>query len=168
MFLLPCIVQCSSLYATHHEEDSIYDEEDYITSSEVVEKNTQQHTSPSNCSRCSENRERREHRLQSIRIQILNQLGMREAPNITDKNLPHIPPLNHLLDRYSMQADAPHFVPGPEYGDEDDFYIAAEKVLAFAHTREYFLFLFKLCCISVTDTFQLTILIIKLAYKCEK
>lgn len=65
---------------------------------------------------------------------------MREAPNITDKNLPHIPPLNHLLDRYSMQADAPHFVPGPEYGDEDDFYIAAEKVLAFAHTREYFLF----------------------------
>lgn len=142
MFLLPCIVRCSSLYAAHHQEDPLlYDEEeDFITSSEAVEK---QHTSTSNCSRCSENRERREHRLQSIRIQILNQLGMREAPNITDKNLPHIPPLNHLLDRYSMQADAPHFVPGPEYGDEDDFYIAAEKVLAFAHTREYFLFFLK-------------------------
>ncbi|XP_054713932.1 growth/differentiation factor 8-like [Uloborus diversus] len=85
-----------------------------------------------NCSRCNEKKERKEIRILSIKSQILSQLGLKEAPNITSKNLPHIPPLDNLLDHYSMQADSPTFVPGPEYGEEDDFYITAEKVLAFA------------------------------------
>lgn len=128
--LLPGI-RCSSLYAAHREGHLLDPDEEEFPEQPPPEKESGGRL---NCSRCSENRERRAHRLQSIKSQILNQLGMRELPNITDKSLPHIPPLSHLLDRYSMQADAPHFVPGPEYGEEDDFYISAEKVLAFAHT----------------------------------
>ncbi|GFQ92574.1 hypothetical protein TNCT_185621 [Trichonephila clavata] len=85
----------------------------------------------SNCSRCGDKKERKAMRLDMIKYQILNQLGYKEAPNVTLKNLPHIPPLDSLLDHYSMQSDAPHFVPGPEYGDDDDFYLSAEKVLTF-------------------------------------
>lgn len=88
-----------------------------------------------NCTRCGDRVERRALRLDMIKFQILNQLGLKEAPNVTLRQLPHIPPLDSLLDHYTMQADsaaASTFVPGPEYGDDDDFYIAAEKVLTFA------------------------------------
>ncbi|XP_015927346.1 growth/differentiation factor 8 [Parasteatoda tepidariorum] len=86
-----------------------------------------------NCSRCGDKQERKAIRLEAIKSQILSQLGMTEAPNVTLKNLPHIPPLDNLLDHYSMQADSPAaFVPGPEYGEDEDFYIAAEKVLTFS------------------------------------
>lgn len=131
--LLPGVARCSSLFAAQREDPPEDNGEEVGV---LPEKEDPERTlaSGSNCSRCSENRERRELRLQSIKSQILSQLGLLEAPNITDRSLPHIPPLDHLLDRYSMQADAPHFVPGPEYGEEDDFYISAEKMLSFAHT----------------------------------
>lgn len=87
-----------------------------------------------NCTRCGEREGRRAMRLEMIQFQILSQLGFNEAPNVTSRQLPHIPPLDSLLDHYTMQGDAAPFVPGPEYGDDDDFYIAAEKVLTFAQT----------------------------------
>lgn len=125
--------RCSTLHPPPRED------EDY--SDPLEDEEEEEEASPpsaANCSRCSENRERRAMRLQSIKSQILSQLGLREAPNVTDRGLPRVPPLDHLLDRYAMQADAPHFVPGPEYGEEDDYYLSAEKVLAFAQRpREY-------------------------------
>ncbi|KAG8181491.1 hypothetical protein JTE90_016578 [Oedothorax gibbosus] len=108
----------------HLSEDVPYDEDD-VSYEDVV---------GGNCTRCGERGERRAMRLDMIKFQILSQLGLKEAPNVTSRQLPHIPPLDSLLDHYTMQGDAVPFVPGPEYGDDDDFYIAAEKVLTFAQT----------------------------------
>ncbi|KAH7966673.1 hypothetical protein HPB49_018556 [Dermacentor silvarum] len=72
-------------------------------------------------------------RLQAIKAQILSKLGMKRAPNVTRRALPGIPPLHRLLDRYDagmMQADAP-FEPGEQYDDDDDFHMAAEKIITF-------------------------------------
>ncbi|GIY13839.1 hypothetical protein CDAR_469601 [Caerostris darwini] len=121
------LLWCHVLYAARCLADpllSLPELEDY-SDEELAEQDS------GNCSRCGDKGQRRALRLDMIKYQILNQLGLKEAPNVTLKNLPHIPPLDSLLDHYAMQADAPHFVPGPEYGDDDDFYLSAEKVLSF-------------------------------------
>lgn len=90
-------------------------------------------SSSANCTRCSTQGESRAMRLNTIKTQILNKLGMKRAPNVTRRALPEIPPLHRLLDRYDaglMQSDAP-FQPGEEYDDEDDFHVAAEKIISF-------------------------------------
>lgn len=77
-------------------------------------------------------------RLQAIKAQILSKLGMKRAPNVTRRALPGIPPLHRLLDRYDagmMQADAP-FEPGEQYDDDDDFHMAAEKIITFGQHGE--------------------------------
>ncbi|XP_035215262.1 growth/differentiation factor 8-like [Stegodyphus dumicola] len=129
--VFPCVWN-TSLYAHHMPEDSL--DQDVQEWDTEEEENSISEERTSNCSRCIEKEERRAMRIQTIKNQILTQLGMREAPNVTQKDLPHIPPLDNLLDNYNMQSDSPTFTPGPEYGDEDDFYITAEKVLAFAQT----------------------------------
>ncbi|CAN7939558.1 unnamed protein product, partial [Ixodes hexagonus] len=86
-----------------------------------------------NCTRCSSQGESRLARLQAIKAQILSKLGMQRAPNVTRSAVPGIPPLHRLLDHYDaglMQADAP-FVPGEQYDEEDDYHVAAEKVISF-------------------------------------
>ncbi|XP_037510332.1 growth/differentiation factor 11 [Rhipicephalus sanguineus] len=87
-----------------------------------------------NCTRCGgATLQSRAVRLQAIKAQILSKLGMKRAPNVTRRALPGIPPLHRLLDRYDagmMQADAP-FEPGEQYADDDDFHMAAEKIITF-------------------------------------
>lgn len=99
---------------------------------------------PSNCSMCVRREELRQRSLEVIKDQILNKLGMKSAPNMTGRLAPRIPPLDHLLDLYGMQGDAPGggphsspFRPGPVYDEEeDDFHARTEKVIAFAQPRE--------------------------------
>lgn len=92
-----------------------------------------------NCTRCGgATSQSRAVRLQAIKEQILSKLGMKRAPNVTRRALPGIPPLHRLLDRYDagmMQADAP-FEPGEQYDDDDDFHMAAEKIITFGQHGE--------------------------------
>lgn len=123
----------------HHEtKPSVVDDEDLTVTDKDHHQQQQQHH---NCSRCAASQERKAIRLAGIRNQILSQLGLKKPPNVTGINIPNAPPLENLLDHYNMQADYPgqNFVPGPEYGEEDEFHITTEKVLSFAQTREYFL-----------------------------
>jgi len=90
---------------------------------------------PSNCSSCIRREELRKRNLEVIKDQILIKLGMISAPNMTGRHPPRIPPLDHLLDRYGMQGDAPQkgFQTGPVLDEEDDdFHARTEKVIAFA------------------------------------
>lgn len=92
----------------------------------------------SNCTRCGATTQSRAMQLQAIKAQILSKLGMKRAPNVTRRALPGIPPLHRLLDRYDagmMQADAP-FEPGEQYDEDDDFHVAAEKIITFGQPGE--------------------------------
>lgn len=94
----------------------------------------------SNCSTCIQREELRKRNLEVIKDQILNKLGMRTTPNMTGRHPPRIPPLDHLLDLYGMQGDAPQkgFQPGPVYDEEeDDFHARTEKVIAFGQPRKF-------------------------------
>ena len=94
----------------------------------------------SNCSTCIQREELRKRNLEVIKDQILSKLGMRTAPNMTGRLPPRIPPLNHLLDLYGMQGDAPQkgFQTGPVYDEEeDDFHARTEKVIAFGQPRKF-------------------------------
>ena len=94
---------------------------------------------PSNCSSCIRREELRKRNLEVIKDQILIKLGMISAPNMTGRHPPRIPPLDHLLDRYGMQGDAPQkgFQTGPVLDEEDDdFHARTEKVIAFAQARK--------------------------------
>ncbi|EEC01625.1 growth differentiation factor 11, gdf11, putative [Ixodes scapularis] len=105
----------------------------YATTSSTTPADEESSPSGSNCTRCASQGESRLARLQAIKAQILSKLGMQRAPNVTRSVLPGIPPLHRLLDRYDaglMQADAP-FVPGEQYDEEDDYHVAAEKVISF-------------------------------------
>ncbi|EFX67989.1 hypothetical protein DAPPUDRAFT_114946 [Daphnia pulex] len=114
---------------------------------------------PSNCTSCIQREELRRRNLEVIKDQILSKLGMQRAPNMTGRLPPRIPPLDHLLDLYGMQGDAPPaggghgrgghhnggghhhhhqqsdqaFQTGPVYDEEeDDFHARTEKVIAFS------------------------------------
>ena len=98
---------------------------------------------PSNCSTCVRREELRRRNLEVIKDQILSKLGMQRAPNMTGRLPPRIPPLDHLLDLYGMQGDAPGdlsggFQTGTVYDEEeDDFHARTEKVIAFAQQRKF-------------------------------
>lgn len=120
----------------------------------------------SNCTSCIQREELRRRNLEVIKDQILSKLGMQRAPNMTGRLPPRIPPLDHLLDLYGMQGDAPPgrhpagvhhhahhqhqqsdqaFQTGPVYDEEDDdFHARTEKVIAFSQLCKFFVvFLFK-------------------------
>ncbi|CAG2161864.1 unnamed protein product, partial [Oppiella nova] len=100
-----------------------------------------------NCTRCVLHEEAKSRRLETIKVNILNKLGLKVAPNITGKSLPRIPPLHHLLDRYNMLGDDPR-VSGPqllnsfiedndhtidkEEEDLEEFFVNAERSISFA------------------------------------
>ncbi|RWS12911.1 Growth/differentiation factor 8-like protein [Dinothrombium tinctorium] len=110
--------------------------------------------SATNCTRCVMHEEARQRRLQEIKLDILNKLGLKQAPNVTSKTLPRIPPLHHLLDRYGILGDDPQTLssssrPGqdsPPYDEEEmpsdqppdaeddgeDFYVNTERAISFA------------------------------------
>lgn len=53
-----------------------------------------------NCSRCVLHGEARARRLEEVKADILHKLGLKEAPNVTLKELPNIPPLHNFLGRF--------------------------------------------------------------------
>ncbi|KAG8035702.1 hypothetical protein G9C98_001130 [Cotesia typhae] len=80
--------------------------------------------------------------LEAIKEQILNKLGLKQAPNMTGRALPKIPPISKLMDLYGMQADEPvilreQSLPGTKhyYDEVDEFTAKTESVFALAHPR---------------------------------
>lgn len=86
------------------------------------------------CNACRMHEEIRALSLKAIKEQILNKLGLKQAPNMTGRALPRIPPISKLMDMYGMQADQPQpLEPGISHHEEIDEYAAkTESVFALA------------------------------------
>ncbi|CAM1322021.1 MSTN (predicted) [Pycnogonum litorale] len=95
----------------------------------------------SNASRCvpCEVREGVKHRrIEAIKAEILEKLGLEKPPNMTGKILPKVPALVNLMDHYGMQGDSPNsnyrYSQGrhKSFDDYDDDQPSASKVISFA------------------------------------
>ena len=81
--------------------------------------------------------------LEAIKEQILNKLGLKQAPNITGRALPKIPNMSKLIDMYGVQADQP-LEPGITHHEEiDEFAAKTESVFALAQPRKLTIFIFE-------------------------
>lgn len=91
------------------------------------------------CNACRKHEEIRALSLEAIKEQILNKLGLKQAPNMTGRALPRIPPISKLMDMYGMQADQPQpLEPGITHHEEVDEYAAkTESVFALAQPRKF-------------------------------
>lgn len=94
------------------------------------------------CNACRMHEEIRALSLEAIKEQILNKLGLKQAPNMTGRALPRIPPISKLMDMYGMQADQPQpLEPGTSHYEEIDEYAAkTESVFALAQPRKFHIF----------------------------
>lgn len=94
------------------------------------------------CNACRMHEEIRALSLEAIKEQILNKLGLKQAPNMTGRALPRIPPISKLMDMYGMQADQPQpLEPGTSHYEEIDEYAAkTESVFALAQPRKFQIF----------------------------
>ena len=104
-----------------------------------------------NCSRCMLQEEAKLRRLEAIKSDILTKLGLKQAPNITARSLPNIPPLHQVLENFekynselSESKDnlySPPFVmdqyASNEQLDHDDYYVNTAKAMSFASKRKY-------------------------------
>lgn len=93
------------------------------------------------CNACRMHEDIRALSLQAIKEQILSKLGLKQAPNMTGRPLPKIPPISRLLDMYGIQSDQPvdQIEPGITRHEEIDEYAArSENVIALAQPREYY------------------------------
>ncbi|KAG6794344.1 growth/differentiation factor 8 [Apis mellifera caucasica] len=90
------------------------------------------------CNACRMHEEIRALSLKAIKEQILNKLGLKQAPNMTGRALPRIPPISKLMDMYGMQADQPQpLEPGISHHEEIDEYAAkTESVFALAQPHQ--------------------------------
>ncbi|CAK9796778.1 Growth/differentiation factor 8 [Anthophora plagiata] len=90
------------------------------------------------CNACRMHEEIRALSLEAIKEQILNKLGLKQAPNMTGRALPRIPPISKLMDMYGMQADQPQpLEPGITHHEEIDEYAAkTESVFALAQPHQ--------------------------------
>ncbi|XP_033226501.1 growth/differentiation factor 8 [Belonocnema kinseyi] len=90
----------------------------------------------SGCNACRMHEEIRALSLEAIKEQILNKLGLKQAPNMTGRALPRIPPIDKLMDMYGVQADQP-LEPGITHHEEIDEYAAkTESVFALAQPHQ--------------------------------
>lgn len=71
-----------------------------------------------NCSRCFLQEEARSRRLEEVKLEILRKLGLSQAPNVTARDLPRIPPLQNLLSDDDMDDD--EFSSGTSSSREDE------------------------------------------------
>ncbi|XP_017798705.1 PREDICTED: growth/differentiation factor 11-like [Habropoda laboriosa] len=90
------------------------------------------------CNGCRMHEETRALSLEAIKEQILNKLGLKQAPNMTGRALPRIPAISKLMDIYGMQADQPQpLEPGITHHEEIDEYAAkTESVVALAQPHQ--------------------------------
>uniref|UniRef100_A0ABD2WMH1 TGF-beta propeptide domain-containing protein n=1 Tax=Trichogramma kaykai TaxID=54128 RepID=A0ABD2WMH1_9HYME len=86
------------------------------------------------CNACRMHEEIRALSLEAIKEQILNKLGMKQAPNMTGRALPRIPPISKLMDMYGMQADQPlgHEPKITHHEEVDDSVAKTDVVIALA------------------------------------
>ncbi|XP_046747385.1 growth/differentiation factor 8-like [Diprion similis] len=87
------------------------------------------------CNACRMHEDLRALSLQAIKEQILSKLGLKQAPNMTGRPLPKIPPISRLMDLYGIQSDQPvdQVEPGLTRHEEVDEYAAkTENVIALA------------------------------------
>ncbi|XP_051174793.1 growth/differentiation factor 8 [Leptopilina boulardi] len=90
----------------------------------------------SGCNACRMHEEIRALSLEAIKEQILNKLGLKQAPNMTGRALPRIPPISKLMDMYGVQADQP-LEPGITHHEEiDEFAAKTESVFALAQPHQ--------------------------------
>lgn len=92
-----------------------------------------------NCNVCRLHEELKALSLEAIKEQILNKLGLKQAPNMTGRALPRVPPISKLMDMYGMQSDQPQqgFKPGLSHYDEiDQFSAKTESIFVFAQPRK--------------------------------
>lgn len=107
------------------------------------------------CNSCKMRAEMRSLSLAHIKEHVLSKLGFKEAPNVTGRLLPKLPPgfldsyklgvtssggISDEDDQYGMQNDQPSsyegFQPGPKVVQEPDNYHArTDRVIAFAQPR---------------------------------
>lgn len=92
------------------------------------------------CNTCRKHEEIRALSLQAIKEQILNKLGLKQAPNMTGRALPRIPSISKLMDMYGMQSDQPQpLEPGITHHEEIDEYAAkTESAFVLAQPRKFF------------------------------
>ncbi|XP_029173049.1 growth/differentiation factor 8 [Nylanderia fulva] len=88
------------------------------------------------CNACRIHEEIRALSLEAIKEQILNKLGLKQAPNMTGRVLPKIPPVSKLLDRFEMQADQPLESGITHYEEVDEYTAKTETVFALAQPHQ--------------------------------
>jgi hypothetical protein len=71
------------------------------------------------CSRCSLQGEARARRLLEIKNDILHKLGLKQAPNVTMRELPRMPPVNTILGRYGLLSPEDESIENEEEESED-------------------------------------------------
>lgn len=104
-----------------------------------IERTHVRHLAMAACNACRMHEEIRALSLEAIKEQILNKLGLKQAPNMTGRALPRIPPISKLMDIYGMQGDQPQLEPGITHHEEIDEYTAkTESVFALAQPRKFF------------------------------
>lgn len=93
-----------------------------------------------NCSQCLAREEAKISRIEQIKRDLLEKLGLKQVPNVTRGDLPSIPsgPLDGILKNYGYSSDQPY-----RYPDYDtDFHAKTERIYVFAKKskRECFSF----------------------------
>lgn len=91
----------------------------------------------SSCGACKNREDLKNRSLEIIKLEVLQKLGLKLAPNITGKVLPQVP--QHLLAMVKdldgssqIMSDAPHTTAYSIMEEEDDYHAKTQKVLVFA------------------------------------
>ncbi len=91
-----------------------------------------------NCSHCALKEERRLHRIEAVKAQILSKLRLKEPPNVTinmTKISRDIPLIRNFLDSEKMMSDAPY---GPPYEEPDPYHARTNRIFKFAKNGKVF------------------------------
>lgn len=87
----------------------------------------------SKCLACSkEHAEIEAVRLEAVKSQILNKLGLSTVPNVTSRRLPKIPPLLSMLESEALSARRPAET-------QDDYHAKTERMIAFPKRGKLYL-----------------------------
>lgn len=89
----------------------------------------------SRCSSCMMREQIKQRNLEVIKGEILRRMGFSQAPNITGKVLPQVPPhFLAMVEDYGMQSDQPSQKVEviSEEDEEDEYHIKTQKVITFA------------------------------------
>lgn len=88
----------------------------------------------SSCRSCRMREEIKQRNLEVIKGEILRRMGFSQAPNITGKVLPQVPPhFLAMVEDFGMQSDQPtQRVEVISEEEEDEYHVRTQKILTFA------------------------------------